>query len=91
MLLKAIFTAILSFAFATGTAFADTLIVDSMQDQATDAGPDRGALKTTVTASMGEPSGATEAVGEPKISSWEYDDFIVFFEDDRVLHTVAKR
>jgi hypothetical protein len=31
------------------------------------------------------------SVGEPPISSWEYEPFVVYFEYDRVIHSVAKR
>jgi len=31
------------------------------------------------------------AVGDPPISRWEYADFTVYFEYDRVVHAVLKR
>ncbi len=29
-------------------------------------------------------------VGKPPISQWHYQDFVVYFEGDRVIHTVLK-
>jgi hypothetical protein len=39
---------------------------------------------------FGAPMSRRSAVGDPPISSWEYADFTVFFEYDRVLHAVNK-
>jgi hypothetical protein len=90
MLRKAITAAALT-ACLTGSAFADTLLVDSMKESATDNLPQRGQEMTAVSEDFGSPVNRNEAVGEPPISSWEYADYVVFFENDRVLHTVAKR
>jgi hypothetical protein len=50
--------------------------------------PARGATMERVRNSLGEPANRIPAVGDPPISSWIYDDFIVYFEHDRVLHSV---
>lgn len=50
--------------------------------------PSRGITKSQVRNQLGEPANRVPAVGEPPISSWVYDDFIVYFEHDRVLHSV---
>ena len=39
---------------------------------------------------FGAPLSKKGAVGDPPIASWEYEDFTVFFEYDRVLHSVEK-
>ncbi len=54
-------------------------------------GPASGSTQETVEATYGAPKAKNVAVGEPPISSWEYDGFIVFFEYDRVIHAVKKR
>lgn len=90
MLRKSISTAILMLTFVSVGAFADTLIVDGIQQQ-DESYPDRGLTKLVVASSWGEPTHQSQAVGEPPISSWEYDTFVVYFESDHVLHTVAKR
>lgn len=53
--------------------------------------PTRGISKAQVKEQFGEPLSEHGAVGEPPISSWEYADFVVYFEYDLVLHSVLKR
>jgi len=38
----------------------------------------------------GSPTASLIASGEPPISSWQYRDYIVYFEYDHVLHSVLK-
>jgi len=42
-----------------------------------------------VEAKFGVPATRHEAVGEPPISRWDYHGYTVFFEKDRVIHTVV--
>ena len=51
--------------------------------------PARGTTMERVQASFGSPSIQGETVGEPPISRWDYPGFVVFFEHDLVIHTVA--
>jgi hypothetical protein len=53
--------------------------------------PSRGMTQARVEADFGQPSSRKPAVGDPPISRWEYADFVVFFEYDRVIHAVTKR
>lgn len=53
--------------------------------------PSRGMTQARVEQSFGEPSRRVGAVGDPPISRWEYPDFVVFFEYDKVIHSVSKR
>ena len=39
----------------------------------------------------GDPQEWSDPVGRPPISSWEYKDFVVYFEHNLVLHSVLKR
>jgi hypothetical protein len=91
MLRKSMSVFILSSMLATGVAVADTLIMDGVQPQDGSQYPLRGSVKSAVSESLGEPVSETQSVGDPPISSWEYESFVVYFEYDRVLHTVAKR
>ncbi len=50
--------------------------------------PERGARMHAVQALFGEPSERHEAIGTPPISRWDYPGFVVFFENDRVIHAV---
>jgi hypothetical protein len=52
--------------------------------------PRRGIKKDAVEAGFGTPLAKSAAVGEPPISYWEYPDYFVYFEWERVLHTVLK-
>ena len=53
--------------------------------------PSRGTTQAQVEANYGEPSSVDSAVGDPPITRWEYAEFVVFFEYDRVIHSVTKR
>ena len=53
--------------------------------------PGRGMTQARVEQDFGSPSSKDVPVGEPPISRWEYSGFVVFFEYDRVIHSVTKR
>lgn len=53
--------------------------------------PRRGITKGAVEETFGSPLMKSNAVGDPPISYWEYDHYLVYFEYDRVLHTVIKK
>lgn len=74
-----------------GTAQADTLKMDGMSSGSADTRPTRGMTQTSVQSKFGSPVDVRAPVGEPPITRWEYKDFVVFFEYDRVIHAVAKR
>jgi hypothetical protein len=52
--------------------------------------PSRGMSMAKVEAAFGAPTNRVPAVGEPPIARWEYPAFVVYFEHDRVLHSVVK-
>lgn len=52
--------------------------------------PATGATKTQVKDQFGEPAQETAAKGKPPITSWEYADFIVYFEYEHVIYSVLK-
>ena len=91
MLRKSMFMLVASAFLASSQVIADELVVEGISTGDASQYPARGLTKAKVEADWGEPNGRNEAVGEPPISSWEYAPFIVYFEFDRVLHTVAKR
>jgi hypothetical protein len=51
--------------------------------------PRRGMTMHTVEARFGAPLERHPTVGKPPITRWDYDHFAVFFEKDRVIHTVV--
>lgn len=52
--------------------------------------PRTGQSQQTVRRHFGEPSGSRGPVGQPPITQWHYDSFVVYFEYDHVIHTVLK-
>ncbi len=77
---------------AWGSIQADTLLLDGLDTDAQTASsrPSRGSSMTTVQGAFGEPTERLRAVGDPPISRWEYPEFIVYFEYQYVIHTVAR-
>ena len=53
--------------------------------------PTRGMTMRQVESNFGTPARRRAAVGDPPITRWEYDGFIVYFEHKHVIHSVAKR
>jgi hypothetical protein len=53
--------------------------------------PSRGMTEERVEAKFGQPQSRVGAVGNPPISRWEYENFVVYFEYDKVIHAVTKR
>jgi len=53
--------------------------------------PKRGLTKPQVEEVFGQPDQALAPVGEPPITRWRYEGMTVYFEHDRVLHTVVDR
>jgi len=76
---------------AFGASYADTLDMEGVAPDADGARPSRGMTAASVESEFGAPDAKDGAVGDPPISRWEYKDFVVFFEYDRVIHAVVKR
>jgi hypothetical protein len=75
----------------TGFAGADVLDMDGTDNAGSNIGPASGSTTQSVEATYGAPIAKNAAVGDPPISSWEYENFVVYFEYDRVIHSVKKR
>lgn len=86
-----VLTVVALFFGAVGLSAADTLQMDGTKPEMSASRPSRGETTASVEAKYGAPSGKRAAVGEPPISRWEYKEFVVFFEYDRVIHAVVKR
>ena len=50
--------------------------------------PARGSTMETVRSKFGSPTQEQPAIGLPPITRWDYPGYAVFFEHDKVLHTV---
>jgi hypothetical protein len=51
--------------------------------------PQRWMTKAEVERLYGLPVSKSDPVGDPPISFWQYDHYVVYFEEDRVLHTLT--
>jgi len=56
-----------------------------------DDGPKRGLTMAQVEATIGPPQSTAGPVGDPPITVWHYPTFNVYFEYDKVLHSVEPR
>jgi hypothetical protein len=76
---------------ASGSAVAETLVVNDQLTllDSTVERPKRGSTMTEVEKHFGAPTEKHATVGQPPITRWDYSGFAVFFEHDRVIHSVA--
>lgn len=58
------------------------------QNNEPNGGPRRGATMQEVEKTVGQPKQVLPAVGDPPITRWIYDAFTVYFEHNRVIHSV---
>jgi len=65
--------------------------VGQQADRSQTSYPKAGSLQSSVRSAWGEPAEIRGPVGQPPITEWHYQNFIVYFENDRVIHTVLKR
>ena len=70
-----------------------TLLLDGIDSDAQSASdrPKSGMTMANVEKAYGQPVERHDAVGQPPITRWDYPTFSVYFENDRVIHAVAKR
>ncbi|MCL7945788.1 hypothetical protein [Marinobacter sp. ATCH36] len=77
--------------FATVVAEEVRVPVMSQAERSAEANlPRTGMSQSSVRDGWGSPLNAMGPVGDPPISQWHYDDFVVYFESDRVIHAVLK-
>lgn len=77
---------------ASGSLYAEQVRVPVGQQGQVQANlPSVGMSKSDVELMYGQPQSEKPSVGQPPISSWDYGNFVVFFEYNLVLHTVQKR
>ncbi len=72
---------------------ADTLLLDGLEsaNANTSERPVRGMSMDRVENIWGTPVTRRSPIGDPPISRWEYENFIVYFEYRHVIHAVVKR
>jgi hypothetical protein len=90
-----ILAALLCGCAVAGTAVAETIVVNDqvqLRDSRLDR-PWRGSTMGEVEKQFGAPVARHPAVGgaphQPPITRWDYSNFSVFFEHDRVIHAVV--
>ena len=95
---KTIPTTLALLILAAPLAHADMLLIDGIDvsKQSDNMRPRPGMSMAAVEASYGAPAQRHGAVGgavaeQPPITRWDYPSFSVYFENDRVIHAVARR
>ena len=90
-------TLLLLFTLAAPAALADTLLIDGIEvdRQSSSERPRAGMSMSQVESTYGSPSQRHAPVGgatveHPPITRWDYPSFSVYFENDRVIHAVAR-
>jgi hypothetical protein len=76
---------------ATVPVFAETLAIDgqvALKPSGIET-PQRGSTMSAVEEKFGAPANKSSAVGSPPITKWFYPNFVVVFENDKVLHAVV--
>ena len=76
---------------STGVTAQSEPIKVTQQSNESVSKPRHGQSMSQVESSFGEPIEKVNAVGEPPISRWRYAEFTVYFEHDKVIHSVAHR
>jgi hypothetical protein len=76
---------------ATVPTFAETLAIDgqvAIKPTGVET-PQRGSTMSAVEQKFGAPGNKSSPVGQPPITKWFYPNFVVVFENDKVLHAVV--
>ncbi len=76
---------VLSLIMSSNTVFADSGIY---RQKATLEVPSSGMTMEQVSVEYGQARHTLPAVGDPPIIRWDYDGFTVYFEYQRVIHSV---
>ncbi len=79
----------LGIGFSGSSVLADTLLVESVESGSGVARPAHGVTMDSVVQGFGEPGSRSGPVGDPPISTWDYGEFVVYFEGQHVIHAVV--
>ena len=88
-----IYTLALSMALTIITTRAETILIPINSQGADLRGiklPTTGEIQQSIREQYGEPDSISGPTGKPPISRWNYRQFSVYFESDRVIHSVLK-
>jgi len=84
-------TFILSLLLITPWVDADVLLIDRVEAKKDQKVPQKSNTMTQVRNQFGDPISESAPVGEPPITRWEYDTFVVYFEYQHVITSVLKK
>ena len=79
------------FLFFVELVMADVLIIERIQKSGSVIKPSRGLSMSQVTSQFGEPELKKEAIGDPPIIVWKYNEFTVYFENEWVINSVVNK
>jgi hypothetical protein len=84
---------VLTLTLGAVASHATVLLLDGIESDAQSAAerPKSGMTMANVEKTFGMPAERHDAVGKPPITRWDYPTFSVYFENDRVIHAVARR
>jgi len=96
LFLSLLFLSVLSFSTIPGYSFADTLVIPDISNQPSNSPegvprPTRGMTMDQVREQYGEPQEVKGPVGNPPITRWYYERFIVNFEREYVIHSMVRK
>ena len=77
------------------SALSDSLVIPDIANQPgtapdTTPRPARAMTKEQVREEFGSPRQVVGPIGNPPITRWVYDDFVVTFENEYVIHSASK-
>ena len=77
--------------FVTFQLHAEVLLIERIEAKQNMVLPQKSATMTQVRAAFGDPLSESPAVGEPPITRWGYENFVVYFEHQHVITSVLKK
>jgi len=92
MIVRLLAIALIAVGIWSADARAEVVRLDQVTAQSQTDGlrPARGMSMTGVEERYGPPVDKFAPVGDPPITRWEYQTFIVYFENQTVIHAVDK-
>lgn len=86
------FSVLLALALLPAVTLAETIVIPVGQQTSgpSVSTPPKGMSMRSVEINFGEPAQRFPATGQPPISRWEYEQFVVYFEGDKVIHSVVR-
>lgn len=76
---------------AAAPVAADTLLITAVKQEASVRRPWSDMTMAQVEQKFGQPQKKLPAVGNPPITRWIYKNYVVYFERNRVIHSVVIR